>query len=291
MKDQRSLEALARQARYLVLRTVAESGAGHIGAPLSAIDILIALYFSVLSIRPEEPWWEERDRFILSKGHAAVGLYTVMALRGFFSLEELATFDQADSRLQGHPDMTRLPGLDASTGSLGQGLSFGVGVALAAQRKGASFHTFVLLGDGELQEGMVYEALHLASRYRLENLTLILDWNGLQQYGWPGGGRGDRRDPWEGLAPRALLEALGWWVQEVDGHNYSELIPALEAAKRDRKGKPSAIIARTVKGAGLSFTQGRFVWHARVPTREEVQQAAQELGIQEEPWHKGGGAP
>ena len=226
MRAYADLEALARKGRYLVLRTVHHSGAGHVGGPLSAMDMLVALYFNVLNIRPEDPLWEDRDRFILSKGHSAIGLYVVMALRGYFPLEELATFDKGDSRLQGHPDMTRLPGLDASTGSLGQGLSFGVGIALGAKLKGKAFHTFVMLGDGEIQEGMVWEAVNTARKYRLGNLTALVDWNGLQQYGWRGQGRGDRRDPWDDADPRRLFQAFGWRVREINGHAFDQIIAA-----------------------------------------------------------------
>src|ERR1700693_3277602 len=155
--DYSELEELSRRGRWLVLSTVAGSGAGHVGGPMSAMDLLIGLFFRGMDIRPEEPGWPERDRFILSKGHAAIGLYTVMALRGFLPVEELKTFDKGNSRLQGHPDVTKLPGLETSTGSLGMGLSVGLGFALGAQRKQHRFHTFVMIGDGELQEGMIWE--------------------------------------------------------------------------------------------------------------------------------------
>ena len=168
-----------------MIESVANAGAGHIGGPLSAMDLLIALYFRVLRIRPDETDWPERDRFILSKGHSAIGQYVAMALRGYFPVEELATFDHGDSRLQGHPDMTRLPGLEASTGSLGQGLAVGLGIALGARLRGLPAHTFVMLGDGECQEGQVWESVIVAARYGLSNLTAIVDCNGLQQYGWP----------------------------------------------------------------------------------------------------------
>src|SRR5215471_13646253 len=165
--DYQELEALARKARWLAISTVAGSGAGHVGGPFSAMDILVALYCRVMKIRPEEPKWPERDRFILSKGHSSIGQYAVMALRGFLPIEELKTFDKGGSRLQGHPDVTRLPGLETSTGSLGQGLSVGLGIALGARLRGERFHTFVMIGDGELQEGMIWEALHIAPRYKL----------------------------------------------------------------------------------------------------------------------------
>ena len=162
--DYKELEALARKGRWLAISTVAGSGAGHVGGPFSAMDLLFALYFRVMDIKPEDPGWEDRDRFILSKGHSSIGQYAVMALRGYLPIEELKTFDKGNSRLQGHPDVTKLPGIDTSTGSLGQGLSVGLGFALGARLRGKKFHTFVVLGDGELQEGMVWEALHIARR-------------------------------------------------------------------------------------------------------------------------------
>src|SRR5260221_8842789 len=182
--DNSELTALARRGRWLAISTVARSGAGHVGGPFSAMDILIALYFRARDVDPDNPHWPGRDRFILSKGHSLIGLDVVMALRGFFPVEELKTFDKGNSRLQGHPDVTKLPGLDTSTGSLGQGLCVGLGMALGARLRGEKFHTFVMIGDGELQEGMIWEALDVAPRYKLGNLTAILDWNGLQQFGW-----------------------------------------------------------------------------------------------------------
>lgn len=280
----RELEQLARRGRWLVVSTVASSGAGHIGAPLSALDLLIALYFDVMNIRPEAPRWSGRDRFILSKGHAAIGLYSVLALRGFLPIEELKTFDREQSRLQGHPDVTRMPGLDASTGSLGQGLSVGIGFALAARLRGETFHTFVMVGDGELQEGMVWEAMQIAPRYRLGNLTAILDCNGLQQFGWALEGsethQGDRRDPWAGVDLKVIFERLGWRVLECDGHDYAEIIPVLGHARDSgRSDQPTIVLARTVKGKGLRFIEGKHEWHARVPTKHELQAFAEELGV------------
>jgi transketolase len=281
--DRVELEELARRGRLLVIESVAHSGAGHIGGPLSAMDLLVALYFAVLRIRPDEPNWAERDRFILSKGHSAIGLYVVMALRGYFPVAELATFDTADSRLQGHPDMTRLPGLDASTGSLGQGLGVGVGIALGARLRGLDCQTFVMLGDGEMQEGMVWESLAVAAKYRLGSLVAIVDRNGLQQYGWPldpaEPNRGDRRDPLAAVDLRAALEAFGWRVLEIDGHDIDAIVAACADARSTAAGRqPTAILATTVKGRGLSFTEGRFEWHARVATADEVTAARAELG-------------
>jgi len=284
--DYHELETLAQRGRWLAISTVAGSGAGHVGGPFSAMDILIALYFRVMNIRPEEPRWAERDRFILSKGHSSIGQYAVMALREFLPLEELKTFDKGGSRLQGHPDVTRLPGLDTSTGSLGQGLSVGLGFALGGRMRAQKFHTFVMLGDGELQEGMVWEALHIAPRYKLGNLTAILDWNGLQQFGWVLAineqHRGDRRDPWSGIDLRGIFEKLGWRCLEIDGHDFSQIVPALENAKASGDSdQPTMIIAHTIKGKGVHFTEGKHEWHSKVATKEELKIVAAELGIVE----------
>jgi len=284
--DFSELASLARQGRWHVIQTVSASGAGHVGGPMSAMDLLIALYFRVMAVRPNEPQWPDRDRFILSKGHSAIGLYTVMALRGYLPVEELKTFDKGNSRLQGHPDMTKLPGLETSTGSLGMGLSVGLGFAIGAQRKGLGFQTFVMIGDGELQEGMIWEALHVAPRYQVANLTAILDANGLQQFGWlhEAGetGRGDRRDPWFRVDLPAVLRGLGWNVIEINGHDFGEIIPALQASKsQGRVGKPTMILAHTIKGKGVSFTEGKFEWHSKVAASGELEVARRELQIEE----------
>ncbi len=278
------LPSLARRARWEVIRTVTSNKAGHIGGPLSMMDLLVSLYFGELRIRPEEPDWPDRDRFILSKGHAAIGLYAVLALRGYLDLDELPTFDKGDSRLQGHPDVTRLPGLDASTGSLGQGLSAGVGMALGARLAGKDFHTFVLMGDGEIQEGMVWEAVQVAARYKLTNLTAIVDRNGLQQFGLPSTSettltdRGDRRDPWFGVDLSAVFQAFGWRVIEINGHDYDQIGQALRLARAgDPHGRPTVLLAHTVKGKGLSLAEGQHTWHSIVPTPEDFERARQEL--------------
>lgn len=280
--DLEELEALSQTGRRLVVESVATAGAGHIGGPLSAMELLVALYFRVLRIDPARPDWPERDRFILSKGHSAIAQYTVMALRGYLPIEELATFDAAGSRLQGHPDMTRLPGLDASTGSLGQGLSVGVGMAMGSKRLGLDNHTWVLVGDGEMQEGQVWEAIQVATKYRLGNLTAIVDHNGMQQYGWRlsegDEHRGDRRDPLRGFAMRPILEGFGWRVDEIDGHDHDAIIEACERARtHGGSERPTIIIARTTKGHGVSFAEGRAAWHAKVPTADEVDTARREL--------------
>ncbi len=285
--DNSELEGLARQGRWLAISTVAKSGAGHVGGPFSAMDILIALFFRALRIDPQNPKWAARDRFILSKGHSSIGLYVVMALRGYFPIEELKTFDKGNSRLQGHPDVTKLPGLDTSTGSLGQGLSVGLGMALGSRLRGEKFHTFVMIGDGELQEGMTWEALHIAPRYKLGNLTAILDWNGLQQFGWVLAineeHRGDRKDPWSGIDLRGIFERLGWRCLEIDGHDFSQILPALQSVKASGDSdQPTMIIAHTIKGKGVSFTEGKHEWHSKVASKEELKLIAAELGIEEE---------
>ncbi len=268
------LTALSAEARRLIVRYVHRAGAGHLGGPLSAADLLISLYFDVLRIDPSQPDWPQRDRFILSKGHSSIGLYAVLAMRGFFPVEELDTFDQIDSRLQGHPDMTKLPGLDMSTGSLGQGLSPGVGMALGAQLRNLPFRTWVMLGDGEIQEGQIWEAAFTAARYELDNLIAILDFNGLPQFGWPQAGGFTRNRPIDD--PAAKFSAFGWHVVECDGHDHKSIRAAFDEAMTHR-GQPTLVLAHTVKGKGVSFMEGDFNWHAKVPTDAELQQALAEL--------------
>jgi len=275
------LERLAREGRWHVINTVAKSKAGHIGGPLSAMDLLVSLYFDELDIDPGSPVKEDRDRFILSKGHCAIGLYSVLALRGYFPVEELATFDHGDSRLQGHPDMKLTPGIDASSGSLGQGLSAGAGMALGAKQLGRDFHTWVMLGDGEIEEGMVWEAVYSARRFGLDNLTAIIDLNGLQQYGWPAGSPGDRFDrsnPWAGVDLDAVFTGFGWNTIVIDGHDFDAIRAAYAEAKSNRgSGKPTVILANTTKGKGISFTEGTYIWHNGVATEEQLRLAAAEL--------------
>lgn len=270
------LVSVARAVRREVILAVAHAKAGHLGGPLSAADILTALYFRVLNIRPDEPNWPARDRFVLSKGHSSIALYATLALRGFFPVAELSTFDALDSRLQGHPDMTALPGLDMSTGSLGLGLSAGVGIALGAKLARQSFTTFVMVGDGECNEGIVWEAADVAARHRLDNLVVIVDKNDLQQYCWHDPGSLDRKAPYDDEQLRARWNSFGWSVSEVDGHDMARVINALEAAKATC-GKPAVVIAHTVKGKGVSYMEGNYRWHSRVPTEEELAAALAEL--------------
>jgi transketolase len=271
------LREVARTVRVEVVRAVNHARAGHLGGPLSAADLLAALYFHVLRIRPDEPAWPDRDRFVLSKGHSSIGLYAAMALRGYFPVEELLTFDAANSRLQGHPDMTRLPGLDMSTGSLGMGISAGMGIALGARLTGRDSKAFVMLGDGECQEGEVWEAAMAAARYGLDNLIAIIDHNKLQQYGWPGDGPDGRTPPVEPGELVAKWTAFRWRVLEVDGHDMADILRVLAEAGRG-DGRPVAVIAHTVKGKGVSYMEGHYFWHTRAIKPEEFAIAMADLG-------------
>jgi transketolase len=270
------LHITARKLRREIVKAVTQAKAGHLGGPLSAADILTTLYFRTLNIRPAQPDWPDRDRFILSKGHSSIALYAVLALRGYFPLDEIRTFDAIDSRLQGHPDMKALPGLDMSSGSLGLGYSAGIGIALGAKLAQRSFTTFVMLGDGECNEGIVWEGAHVAQRYALDNLIVIVDKNQLQQFGWRDDASGNRRPPYTGDELRDRWEAFGWAVSEVDGHDISAIVQALEKAK-DTRGRPAVVIAQTVKGKGVSFMEGNYLWHTRVPTSAELANALAEL--------------
>ena len=270
------LAEVARKARIEIVRAIAHAKGGHLGGPFSAVEVLTALYFSVMRVRPEDPTWEERDRFILSKGHSSIALYTVMALRGYLPVEELMTFDAIDSRLQGHPDMLKLPGLDMSTGSLGLGFSAAVGIALGAQHLGKSFTTWVMVGDGECNEGSVWEGAHVASRYGLDNLVVLLDHNKLQQFGWRAESIAERRGPYEEGVLAARWQAFGWHVTEVDGHDLDAIVSALGSLPLGG-GKPIVVVCHTVKGKGVSFMEGDFTWHSRVPTDDELSAAISEL--------------
>ena len=272
------LKEKAREIRRLVIEAINYAKAGHLGGPMSATEILVALYWDVARIDPKRPHWEDRDRIILSKGHSSIGLYCALALRGFFPVEETLTFDQIDSRLQGHPDMTKLPGLDMSTGSLGQGLSPGLGMALGAKLKKKDFHTWVILGDGEIQEGQVWEAAFVADRYKLDNLTAILDFNQLQQFGWLVGQEGKMRkvQP-SGTNPGEKFAAFGWNVLECDGHDVGAVVKTLKDAKA-HKGQPTLVVAHTVKGKGVSYMEHDYNWHSKVMTAEEYERALTDIG-------------
>lgn len=264
------LKRVSNESRRNVIRMITHAQAGHPGGALSCVDILVALYFEVMRVEPARPRWEERDRFVLSKGHASVALYTVLAERGFFPKEELMTFDQLGSRLQGHVDMTKTPGVDMSTGSLGHGLSAAAGMALGGKLARRSFRVYVLLGDGELQEGQVWEAAMFAGARQLDNLTAIIDYNKLQLYGAVS----------EILPIEPLLlkwQAFGWHTVEIDGHDMAQIIGSLRRAAAQKE-RPTVIVAHTVKGKGVSFMEGKVEWHAKPLTREECDRALAELG-------------
>jgi transketolase len=264
-----ALEAKARLIRSTSLTMVHAAKLGHPGGDLSAADILAALYFQVLRIDAAHPKWPGRDRFILSKGHCSAALYATLAEAGFFPREQLSEYMRPLSLLNGHPDRNKVPGVEANTGPLGHGLPIGVGVAKAAKITGGSWRTFVLVGDGELQEGSNWEAAMAASQFQLDNLTVIVDRNGLQQ-----GARTEDTVHLEPLADR--WRSFGWAVREVDGHDLGALVATLSAIPFE-DGRPSCVIARTHKGQGVSFIKDRVEWHHRVPTADELTTALLEL--------------
>ena len=261
------LERRANDMRADIVRMIAEAGSGHPGGSLSCADILAALYFGgVLEHDPLNPQWEGRDRFILAKGHAAPALYAVLAQAGYFPREELATLRKLGSRLQGHPDSNQVPGVEVSTGSLGQGLSVAAGAAAGLKLDGAPQTVFALLGDGECQEGQVWEAAMFAAHRKLDNLVAIVDRNGLQI----DGRTCDVCDPGD---LGAKFAAFGWDVDEVDGHDLDALVAVLGAAKAGRDGRPHAVIARTVKGKGVPFMENEAGWHGKAPNAEQAAEA------------------
>ena len=261
------LERRANDMRADIVRMIAEAGSGHPGGSLSCADILAELYFGgVLEHDPENPEWEGRDRFILAKGHAAPALYAALAQAGYIPREELATLRKLGSRLQGHPDSNQVPGVEVSTGSLGQGLSIAAGAAAGLRLDGAPQTVFALLGDGECQEGQVWEAAMFAAHRKLDNLVAIVDRNGLQI----DGRTCDVCDPGD---LGAKFAAFGWDVDEVDGHDLDALVAVLGAAKAGRDGRPHAVIARTVKGKGVPFMENEAGWHGKAPNAEQAAEA------------------
>lgn len=263
------LQAIARQIRLADLDTVYRSGAGHIGGEMSAIDILTTLYFHTLRVDPNKPDWPTRDRFILSKGHTACALYSTLAQRGFIEKTQLETFLQPYSHLNGHPNRNKVPGVETNTGALGHGLPIGVGMAIAAQISGEDWRVFVLCGDGELQEGSNWEAAMAANQYKLDNLTLIVDHNRLQQ--------GARLVDTNDITPIAdKFDAFGWSTVEIDGHDFSEIRAALDTHSTVQ-GKPKCVVANTFKGQGISFMKDRVEWHHKVPDLDQYEQARKEL--------------
>jgi len=263
------LEQRAKDVRRNIVAMVTAAKSGHPGGSLSATDILVTLYFAVMKVDPKTPLDPDRDRFVLSKGHAAPVLYATLAEKGFIPHDELLTLRQIDSRLQGHPDMKGIPGVDMSTGSLGQGLSAANGMALAAKVDGRDYRVYALLGDGELEEGQIWEAAMFAAHYKLDNVTAFVDFNGLQIDGPIS----------EVMSPLPIPEkwrAFGWEVIEVDGHDHAALFAAIQAAKAV-KGKPTMIVASTVKGKGVCSMENAVDWHGKAPTKEECAQFLSEM--------------
>ena len=267
--EKKQLQVTACKVRMGIIESTHAAKCGHPGGSLSAADMFTYLYSKELNVDPKNPKWENRDRFVLSKGHTAPGLYAAMAHRGFFPVEDLLTLRKIDSYLQGHPNMAMVPGVDMSTGSLGQGISTAVGMALGLRLQGKSSRVYTLLGDGEIQEGQVWEACMLASHYKLDNLCVIIDNNGLQIDG----------DVAKVMSPYPIvdkLEAFGFHVSAIDGHDFEAVEEALNTAKTV-KGRPSAIVMKTVKGKDVSFMENNAGWHGVAPNDAQYEQAMGEL--------------
>ncbi len=265
-------EALGEKARDIrkhVVRMVGAASSGHPGGSLSAADIVTVLYFGEMNIRPDHPKWPDRDRFVLSKGHAAPVLYAALAEAGYFPVDELITLRRIDSHLQGHPSMGSTPGVEMSTGSLGQGLSAACGMAISAKLDGAAWRVYALLGDGELEEGQVWEAVMTAAHRKLDNLTAFVDWNRLQIDGPVAQIKSIER-----IGER--FAAFGWHVVEIDGHDFGAIMAALAEA-RSTQGRPTVVVAHTVKGKGVSFMENQVGWHGTAPKPDQVQAALAEL--------------
>ena len=263
------METVAKKLRRHIVSMTGKAGSGHPGGSLSAVEIITALYFNLLRYNPEDPNWADRDRFILSKGHAAPVLYSALAECGYFPVEELLTLRQLDSRLQGHTDRKLTPGVELSAGSLGQGLSFATGVALAGRLNKQGYTVYVLLGDGECDEGQVWEAAMAAAHYKVDNLVAIVDKNGLQIDGWT-------RDVMNLDPLNSKWQGFGWEVFEIDGNDLVQVLDALEKAKQV-KGKPAVIIANTIKGKGVSFMENNADFHGKAPNAEQLETALKEL--------------
>ncbi len=268
-QEKKQLQITACKVRMGVIEATHGAKAGHPGGSLSAADMFTYLYFKEMNIDPSNPKWEDRDRFVLSKGHTAPGLYAALANRGFFPVEDLPTLRHIDSYLQGHPNMNTVPGVDMSTGSLGQGISCAVGMALGGKHQGKSFRVYTLLGDGEIQEGQVWEACMAASHYKLDNLCVIIDNNGLQIDG----------DVAKVMSPYPIdekLKAFGFHVEVIDGHDFDQIEQAMNTA-RTIKGQPSAIVMKTTKGKGVSYMENNAGWHGKAPNDAEYEVAMTEL--------------
>ena len=266
------LAKIANQIRIDIIKETNAAGSGHPGGSLSATDILTVLYFDKMNIDPDNPRDPNRDRFVLSKGHIAPGLYATLAERGFFPVEDLLTLRKIDSHLQGHPNMNDTPGVDMSTGSLGQGLSVANGMALAGKLDGKDYYVYVIMGDGEIQEGQIWEAAMSAGHYHLDNLIAFVDHNGLQI-------DGKNEDVMNVNPIGDKFAAFGWNVIAIDGHDLEAISNAVDAAKA-QTGKPTVIVAETTKGKGVSFMENQVGWHGTAPNAEQAAQALAELGAE-----------
>lgn len=271
--DVDALRGKARRIRADALWMAHRSNSGHVGGSLSAADIVATLYFGIMNLRPEDPQWPDRDRFIMSKGHTCSAWYSALAEKGFFPREELLTYRQIGSRLQGHPDMAKLPGIEMTAGSLGHGLSAGLGMALAGKLDKKDYRVFVLIGDGEIQEGLNWEAIISAPNFKADNLVAILDRNGHQS-----GGAVNDIMPLGNMAER--IASFGWDVREVDGHDISTLVEVFSQAPR-KPGVPTFVVANTVKGKGVSFMENDNIWHGKAPDREQLEKALDDIGARE----------
>lgn len=265
----KSLEERAKIIRRYVIKMLAKAGSGHPGGSLSAVDLLVVLFYDKMRHNPQQPKWQDRDRFVLSKGHGCPALYAILADMGYFSVDKLETLRQFGSILQGHPCMKTTPGIEISGGSLGQGLSVGLGIALAAKLDKKDYRTYVMLGDGEIEEGQIWEAAMAASHYKAENLCAILDQNELQIDGFI-------HDVMSSHPIPAKWRSFGWHVIEINGHDYKAIIDAYNEAEKI-KGRPTIIVAKTVKGKGVSFMENQVDWHGKAPTKEEAEKALAEL--------------
>lgn len=271
MNDINFLKKIALQVRKDIVEMTYHAGSGHPGGSLSAVEIMVSLYFSVMKVDPKNPDWEDRGRFVLSKGHACPVLYSVLARKGFFSPEDLKTLRKFGSHLQGHPSRLKTPGVEVSAGSLGQGLSVANGIAIGAKILNKDIRVYCLMGDGEIQEGSVWEAAMTAGHRKLDNLVAIVDYNNLQIDGWV--------EDVKGLAPLAdKWRSFRWHVIGIDGHDFDQILSAFNEAEQT-KGCPTVILAETVKGKGISFMENKAEWHGKAPNRQEYIEALEELGF------------
>lgn len=273
INEVKRLRECARLIRHDIVTAVHLAGDGHPGPALSIADLIAALYFRILKINPEQPRWPDRDRFLLSKGHACPAMYSALARRGFFSPDLLPTLRSLGSILQGHPEMKVTPGVDMTTGSLGHGMGIGAGMAAAGRLQGKDYRVYVITGDGELNEGICWEAAQSAAHLELGHLTVFVDFNGFQS-----GGTLQEVSGMERIGEK--FEAFGWHVQTIDGHDFEQIIDAESAARLETR-RPSAVVAKTIKGKGVSFIEGDNSWHKRVPTAAELEVALTELGDQQ----------